>query len=88
MNIVDKVFRARDILFEQEKIAVIMPEEESKKHQREPKLNVNEKGIFTGRNIQGGSGGQYGTGISMGYAQDANEDTKMLGSPQRKQLLG
>ena len=51
MNIVDRVFRARDILFEQEKIAVILPEEESKKHQREPKINVNDKAIYSGRNM-------------------------------------
>ena len=32
MNIVDRVFRSRDILFEQKVLAIILPEEESKKH--------------------------------------------------------
>lgn len=42
MNLVEKVYRHRDELFEKNKLPIILPEEELKKHQKDPKLNPNE----------------------------------------------
>jgi hypothetical protein len=46
MNLVERVFRSRDILLEKRQLSIILPEEELKKHQRDPKFNNNDVAIF------------------------------------------
>jgi hypothetical protein len=42
MNLVERVFRTRDILLDKGELQIILPEEELKKHQKDPKMNHNE----------------------------------------------
>ena len=42
MNLVEKVFRSRDMLLEKGQLSIILPEEELKKHQKDPKMNPTE----------------------------------------------
>lgn len=42
MNLVEKVFRSRDMLLEKGQLPIILPEEELKKHQKDPKMNSND----------------------------------------------
>lgn len=43
MNLVEKVFRSRDMLLEKGQLSIILPEEELKKHQKDPKMNPNDR---------------------------------------------
>lgn len=40
MNLVEKVFRSRDMLLEKGQLSIILPEEELKKHQKDPKMDI------------------------------------------------
>ena len=63
MNLVERVFRSRDILLEKGQLSIILPEEELKKHLRDPNLNRNEMAMF-GSNRCDAAGSTYGNDIS------------------------
>lgn len=96
MNLVERVFRSRDIMLDKGELSIILPEEELKKHQKDPKMNKDEpawpgaaggdKLLYEGRlgkEIMAGSAGRANKASSPGRRMLATqpEDARGGGNP-------
>ena len=81
MNLVDRVFRTRDILLEKGELRIILPEEELKKHQRDPRMHNNDMNIFVN-----GSRDPPGGGCANEILKGIGESAKKLPSPDPKMM--